>query len=219
MADSRQDPSRTGPSLPDIQRALDEQYTDTVRDQAHRFAEKRASLVRRAGRPIPRNYAAELVHDAMTSIWLGVRRWDPHKMPLVIRLWSIIKDRTWREIRQTKRHQHVSFDLAANDASLDADVQEALSTAESTDEGPTLEMVVLVHRVVDALRDLGRGDDDARAILGCWDHGFLESDDVITLTGLSEPAFRAARQRILRLAKRLPPDLREAALDLLRSAS
>jgi hypothetical protein len=80
-------------------------------------------------------------------------------------------------------------------------------------------MVSLVRRIVEALHQLARDDDEVRAILGCWDHGFTESEDVITLTGLAEPAFRAARQRILRLEKRLPPDLREAALDLLRSAS
>ncbi len=72
-------------------------------------------------------------------------------------------------------------------------------------------------------RDLRRvrlpADRAVRAIVSAWEHGFVDCDDVLAFAGLSESAYRAALKRIRRLARRLPPDLREAALDLLRSAS
>ena len=89
-------------------------------------------MVRRAGRPIPPNYAEELVHDAMASIWLGTRSWDPQRTPLCPHLCLIIKDRTWREIKRTQRHRHVSFDLAVNDSLSDdgAELDDARAQAE-----------------------------------------------------------------------------------------
>jgi len=218
MADPTNDASHRGPTLPNIQRALSEQYTDAVRDVVHRYAEQRAKLVRAAGRPIPnpKTYARELVDDAYASLCVGIRRWDPTRGPLDARLCWLIKERTWHEIAETKRHEHVSFDLATADPDLD--IETALAAASIVETAP-IEMVVLTRRVVRALQELGQNLPDVRAILRCWEHGFTEPEDVRALTGLTLPAFKAARERIFRLAKRLPPELREAAHDLLRRVS
>jgi len=241
MADPpNDDPSLPRPSLPDIQRALAEQYTDNIRHRAERFAKKRAWMVGRAGIPIPalKKYAEELAHDAMASVWLGTRNWDPAR-PLLPRLCWIIKDRTWRETKRAQRHQHVSFDLAANDAEvidhadapddepmlrtrsandLGHDVETALASASFGDCAPIM-LATLARKVVDALQQLAQRDATVRAILDAWELGFIERDEVVLVTCLTKRAYDAGRKRIRRLAKRLPPDLREAVDDILRRAS
>ena len=216
MANPRRDGSRPGPPLPDIQRALKEQYTDVVREKALRFAEQRAVHVRKAGRPIPHNYARELIEDTYAAIYLGIRGWDPARSSLYVRLCQIIRDRTWKEIVQAKRYTHVPFNRAAND---DEDSYEIEGEIAAPVHGcsPVL-LVEMTERVVGALRAHVVGDDEAQAILDCWEIGFIEVDEVTGLTGMTPAAFYAARKRILRLAERLPPDLREAAQHLLRSA-
>lgn len=220
MADPRDDvPSPPGSPLPDIQRALDEQYTDVVRKKAHRFAERRVAQMRWSRRPIPKNYAAELVHDAYTSIWLGVRSWNPSES-LYHRLRSLIKERTSREMTRAKRYEHVPIDLAANDPEYDAGLEAELAASSFTDDAPliTMRMTRLARQVADEMHRLADDDQEIRAILRCWERGFTEPQDVLALTGLAESRFKHARERILRLAKKLPPELREAVHDLLRSA-
>ncbi len=210
------DSSHLAPALPDVQRALDEHYTLAVRETVQRFAEQRASLVRMAGRPVPKNYAKELAADAYSSIWLGLRRWDPDRIALDARLCWIIKDRTWWEIRQTKKREHVPFDLAVHDPALDLEAALSIDVAASAVDHTRFEIVGLTRQVIASLDELAE-DDAVRAILRCWAQGFVEHDDIRALTGLSRPTFRAAYDRILRLAKRLPPELREAVLDLLNA--
>lgn len=220
------------PSLPDVQRALAEQYTDVVKRQVERFAKERALLVRRAGIAIPRlkDYAEELAHDAMVSIWSGARRWAP-TVPLMPHLCNLIKDRTWHEIQRAVRHPRVSFDLAANDSDDALDLEPVVheihpaggdvetSLAASRGDLAPIRIARLAREVVDALRQLARKDDDVRRILAAWELDIFEREEVMVVAELDAHAYDAARQRIRRLARRLPPDLREAALDLLRSAS
>ncbi len=64
------------------------------------------------------------------------------------------------------------------------------------------------------------GDDrDAIAMLWCWQQSILDRDEVMAIVALDESRYQRARKRLLYLAKHLPPELREAAQDLLRSAS
>ena len=219
MADPRRDGSPPGPPPPDTLRALEEQYTDTVRDRAHRYADQRATRVRRAGWPIPTNYAEELVHDAIASIWMGTRRWDPQRTPLYFRLCSIIKDRTWHEIKRAHTRKHVVFDVAVNDSTLDGDVEASLAAGASAGDLSPVVLAALTLRVVEALRELAAASEEARLILAAWEQGFIERDEVLAVTQLTAHAYDATRQRILRLARRLPPELREAAHDLLRRVS
>ncbi len=234
------DPSPPEPSLPDIQDALTVQYTDEIKKRVERFARKRAWFVRRAGVAIPSldDYAEELAHDAMATVWLGVRRWNPSR-PIGPRLCWIIKDRTWREIVRAQQYEHVSFDLAANDAAIEGaeetvedrawqardlgakvgiDVDQSLAGG-SLGDSDEIQFDVLSRQVVDAVVELARRNEAVRAILGCWEQGFFEREEIMLITGLSEHAYDAARQKIRRLAKRLPPDLRAAVHDLLRRVS
>jgi len=241
MADPpTRDPSPPKPSLPEIRHALGVQYTDEVKKRVERFARRRAWFARRAGVAVPSldDYAEELAHDAMATVWLGLRRWNPSR-PIGPRLCWIIKDRTWREIVRAQQYEHVSFDLAANDAAIEdaeetvedrawqardfgaevgIDVEQSLAGG-SLGDGDEILFSTLARQVVEAVVELARRNEAVRAILACWEQGFFEREEIILITGLSEHAYDAARHKIRRLAKRLPPDLREAVHDLLRRVS
>lgn len=219
MADPKP-PSGSGPSLEDIRRALAVQYTPPLRDKLLRFAENRVKQMRWARRPPPKNYAKELVHDAMTSIWLGLRRWDPHQ-DLEARLRFLIKERTSREMSRAQKYEHVSYDLAANDSDVvNVKVEEKLAATAPAPASPlvSMHMAIVARQVAAEMVILAHDDGEVRGILACWERGITEPQDIMAITGLSESAFKHARERILRLARHLPPELREAAYDLLRSA-
>lgn len=80
------------PPPPDTLRALEGRYPDTVRDRAHRYADQRASRVRRARWPIPPTTPrSSCPTRSRASGWAPGA--DPRRTPLYFRLSSIIKDR------------------------------------------------------------------------------------------------------------------------------
>jgi hypothetical protein len=201
--------------------ALDEQYTAKVAKDAHRYAEYRANLVRRAGRAVPNNYARELVQDAHADTWLGRVTWHPERCALIVHLRGVIYDRTWAEIRRATRYPHFSIDAPANDRawSIDrAEVEQALAEPSRHHCSPVV--VYAWHvRTCAELRRLASGDREALDLLWCWEQSILDRDEVMAITGLDEAAYQRVRKRLLYVARNLPPELREAAQDQLRSAS
>ena len=201
--------------------ALDEQYTASVVRQARRYAEHRAVHVRRAGRAVPSTYARELVDDAHADTWLGHVTWDPERCDLIVHLRGVIHDRTWKEIRRAARYPHFSIDAPANDRAWAIDrteVEHALAHATRNDVSP-IAVCALFIRVCEELRRMVGNDRDALAVLWCWQQSILDRDEVMAVAGLDEAAYERARKRILYLSRNLPPELREAAHDQLRSAS
>ena len=206
---------------PTTLRAFYEQNTNELRIEARRFAEARVRYVRDVGQPVPENYATELVDDAIANTWFGISRWDPERCSLLAHIRSAIRDRTAKEIRHARRFPHVPIHIAASD-SFDAAHSFDAAQAEhalADDNSSPIGFVSLVFRVATELKVLAHSDANAQALLGCWHAEVFERDDVLTRTGLTPTAYKAARKRLLSLSKRLPPDLRESTRELLRSAS
>lgn len=223
MVDSHDDEdSSPNPVLPPpaTLRAIDQQNTPQMRAEAHRYAESRLRYVRGAGRPIPKDYAEELVNDAVADTWLGIARWDPSRCSLLIHVCGEILDRTSKEARHGRRYRRVTFELAANDPSDVALIQHHHDLTYGS-QGDCAPIVFAAHvfRIANALDALASGDDDAQAVFLCWRDGVTVRSEVMARTSLSRAAYKAARKRLLALRDKLPPELREAAYDLLRSIS
>lgn len=77
----------------------------------------------------------------------------------------------------------------------------------------------MTSTVCQQLRSLVPRDVDAAAIVKCWADGFMEKNEVMRLTRLTEAAYECARRRLRSTTRGLPSELREAAQDLLRSAA
>jgi hypothetical protein len=200
--------------------AIRESYPKIER-RARRYAEHRVRLVRITGRAVPQHYARELLDDAFADTWCGRVTWVPERCDLLLHLRGVIYDRTWAEIRRAARHPHFSIDAPANDRAWTVDrleVEHAL--ADSSEAGrPSLVVSALFASVCDELRRLASEDRDALAVLWCWQQSITDRHEVMSITGLEKTEYQRARKRLLYLSRDLPPELREAAQDQLRSAS
>lgn len=218
MADQHDDdPPRGTPLPPEVARAFLAQATDALIDEACRYAAARVPMVRGAGRATPHFYHRELVNDALGDTWAGTVTWDPAKVPLVDHVCQLVKTRTIREVRRSRRLPHDSIE-ATTDPAWKRKLERSLVIASQGDISPIL-LAGLVQRVVGGLRRLASKDSEAREMLGCWEDGVVERDEVMARTGWDEATYQATRKRLLRLVEELPARLRQIANDILRSAS
>jgi hypothetical protein len=177
-------------------------------------------LLRRAGCAVPKDYARELVDDAHADTWCGRLAWDPTRCDLLVHLRGAIYSRTWAELRRTARHPHFSIDAPANDRAWTighAEVEHALANAVPGSGTPVV-FCAMLARVCDELRRMVGDDRDASSVVWCWQQSILDRDQVMAIIGFDEARYQRARKRLLYLARNLPPELREAAQDQLRSA-
>ena len=119
---------------------------------------------------------------------------------------------------EARRYRRISFDVAANDPKDARAIHHHLTHASQGDCSPIM-FAALVFRIANALKDLAQGDPDALAMLACWRDGVTVGGEVLARTQLTTAAYKATRKRLLTLRDKLPPELRDAAHDLLRSAS
>jgi hypothetical protein len=188
--------------------------TPKLIDELRRYAQDRAKLVWRAGRPVSETFARELVDDVHADICVGDLPWDP-KCKLLDHLKAAIKRRTWLEIRHGRRVSFVSLQEVANDETM----EQALTSTTRPDCDPIV-LSAMTATVCQQLRSvLASSDVDAAAIAKCWSDGILEKDEIMRLTGLAGSAYECARRRLRRAIRRLTSELREAAHDLLQSAA
>jgi len=202
---------------PSTLRSLRDQLTEELFDELRRYAQGRASLVCRAGTPVPEAYARELVDDVHADIRIGALPWNP-QCELLDHLKAAIKRRTWLEIRRARRISFVPLQEAANDEARPPEVEQALAPAPRTDCYPAM-LHAMAATVCQQLRPLVSRDDDAAAIVKCWADGVMRKEEVMALTGLTAAAYKSARERLRNMCRSLPAKLRDAARDLLRSAA
>jgi hypothetical protein len=211
------------PSLKPLPRstlqALKEQATPELMERLVRYAQTRARMVCRAGRPVSETYAEELVHDAHADTRLGLLPWDPFQCErLEEHLGRAIKKRTWKEIRHGLRVPFVALHEAANDETVSPHVERALANASQSECNPIMldSMATTACRQLRLLLPL---DHEIAAVMRCWEDGIVERDEVMKLTGLTAAAYKRARRRLRYMSRHLPFELREAAQDLLRCAA
>lgn len=193
--------------------AIQEQMTPNLIDELLRYAQDRAKLVWRAGRPVSETYARELVDDVHADICVGDLPWDP-KCKLLDHLKAAIKRRTWLEIRHGRRVSFVSLQEVADDEAM----EQAFASTARADCDPIV-LSAMSDTVCQQLRSVLASDIDiaAAAIAKCWSDGILEKDEIMRLTGLTGSAYECARRRLRRAIRRLASELRDAAHHLLQS--
>lgn len=225
MADTSDDEQVPASPPTAVLDAYREQLTPEFMREARRYARKRAKYLREVGRRYDPTYHHDLVQQALADTWSGKARWEPSEVSLLKHVRGLVRQRTSNERRNLKVRTHVSLYApvtAAND-----ETSETMLTIEEqvSQPHPALRSISpalissLADRVLIELHRLAARDEHARGMIGCWASGVIEAADVMTLTGMSESTYRAVRERILYLAKYLPPELREAAEELLRSVS
>jgi hypothetical protein len=200
------------------QKALAAQTTPALLKELLRYARGRVKLLRRAGRPVSRTLARELLDDAHADTLLGEVPWDPSKCSLLKHLRREIRKRTWLELRHARSFKLQSLHEPSNDEEVSPDVERALQNLTPSDCDPNM-LSALTAMVCQQLGILVHRDYEAATVAACWEAGYMERDEIIHRTGLTEAAHERARKRLLYASRSLSPDIHETVHDILKSAS
>ena len=182
-----------------------ERIKPELRAELERYARRRAELVRRAGISVSTDYPRELVDDVWADTLTGLGPQDPRR-ELLEHMKNAIRRRTWLEIRRAYRISLVPLHEAPE---AELPEQELISRS--------MLMASISAAVCRELWPLISRDIDARGIMASWVSGNVEKIEVMQSTGLSESAYGSARRRLRVMLRGLTPELRQAALDLLRT--
>jgi hypothetical protein len=182
-----------------------ERIAPELKAELERYAIRRAAMVRRAGIPVPASYASELIDDVWADTLTGLSPWDPRR-ELLEHLKNAIRKRTWLEIRRAHRFPLVPLH----------EPTEAEFPAQEPDSRRVI-LAAVTAAVCRELWPLVSCDIDARAIMTSWLNGSVEKAEVMQFTRLSNSAYMSARRRLRLMLRGVTPEVRQAALDLLRT--
>jgi hypothetical protein len=179
--------------------AFDRQNTDEMRKRAQRFARARARFVARAGGRGDDQYAAELVHDALTDTLFGVLTWDPAVVSLEVHVFGAVRFRTKNDRVRALRFRHQSLD-ASDSAGVMCEVETTLAAMQSA---PSAESLAFSAEVLDQVRDLAADDSAILRIVDAVAQGACAPREIMSVADMSEKTWRKARLRLARLVERL----------------
>jgi len=99
-------------------------------------------------------------------------------------------------------------------------ISSALSQRASQSKCSPSDLRAMLTAICQELRPRLSCDHEASGVVRCWEDGSMERDIVMQMTGLTEAGYERTVKRLFYASRRrLPPELREAAQDLLRKAS
>lgn len=183
-------------------RSFASQYTTTLIAAALPVAKQRAATVARVNPAADDYYAKELLADAVEDTLTGVLRWDPEVRPLLHHLCLAIWTRSNHDYQRAVKFRSVPLHLDGDDApELLAEVETALHDRSATGHA---ESMLANRERMSQLRELAVADPEASAILEAWEAHASDRSEVMAHTGMSAKAYHAARERLTRLAKKLP---------------
>jgi hypothetical protein len=159
--------------------------------------------------------ARELIQDVLVDTLGGGLRWDPARKTLEAHAVDTIRTRTRDECNQATRYLSVDIPKASN-GHPEADEVWGESDEEETEPSWTMEgdgaggdasteplrEERSAEQVFRELRELAQGDREVIQLLRAYELGARTSADVLAMVSLTTSAYRNARLRLGRLAKR-----------------
>ncbi|MDQ3363839.1 MAG: hypothetical protein M3680_00200 [Myxococcota bacterium] len=150
------------------------------------------------------------VQAAIAGTLEGRLTWSPDRIDLGRHLMSVIKTEFTHEARHAKQFPHVSIDDDKNTDDLDAQVTDVLAAQRATSDDDAI--AARLSETLAQLRILTAQDESVLLLLEAFSAGYTEKPDVMKVTSMSSRTYHNARQRLVRLAKKLPIEVREAAI-------
>lgn len=187
---------------------FDKQLTDNL---VERVLKQTSSLIRQVQRDTPwRDQLGpdDRLNNILMKLLDGKLNWDPDRVNLEgFLFWAISREIT-HEVRHAKDFPHVSIDdESRNQDRLDEEASEVLGAQrESKREEPVEPCWSLFVR---EMRKRAAGDVGILAIVDAYSKRATTRAEVMNLTGMSKSAYHAAYQRMVRVAKRLDPEILE----------
>jgi hypothetical protein len=191
------------------------QITPEIRQKIVGFTARRVRMIAAAGCPVASDEPDILLADAIADTLTGVVSWD-RRYPLSFHLCSVVRTRTWNQIRRAKRHLHVPLEAAVDQEELVA-LQHADGRHAPPQPDSLLAVAHTTHELYRTLRRRATRDAALLAILDAYALGFVKPREVMRLTRMTRAEFLNARRRLNRVLVQVPGMLRRAAQDLIRS--
>lgn len=191
--------------------AFDKQASDATMAAIYKYA---ASISRRVAAHARKGDSISIddrVQAAIVGTLEGRLTWDPDRIDLGRHLMSQIKTALTHELRHAKNFPHVSLDDKGRNADdLDAQVTDVLAAQRATADDDVI--AAQLSETLAQLRILAGHDEPVLLLLEAFSAGYTEKPDVMKVTSMSSRTYHNARQRLVRLAKKLPIEVREAAI-------
>ncbi len=189
---------------------FDKQATDATMAAVYKYA---ASISRRVAAHTRQRDPLSIddrVQAAIAGTLEGRLTWSPDRIDLGRHLMSVIKTEFTHEARHAKQFPHVSIDDDKNTDDLDAQVTDVLAAQRATSDDDAI--AARLSETLAQLRILTAQDESVLLLLEAFSAGYTEKPDVMKVTSMSSRTYHNARQRLVRLAKKLPIEVREAAI-------
>lgn len=198
--------------------ALDDAMTREVWRKVCAYTSVRVRILAQAGYPVDPDLVERLVSDAVADTALGECRWDPASCALTTHLCGVIRGRTHKRILRNRKIRYLSVDAhAEGERGLD----ETMMLGEQESAEDEAARVQATARFVGALCAAAeaKGDRDVIAILDAFRDGLAARAEVVEHLGMKRKQYDRARERMMRMISRLPADVREEAVEVMRSRS
>ncbi len=185
---------------------FDKQLTDNL---VERVLKQTTSLIKQVERDTPwRDQLGpdDRLNNIVMKLLDGKITWDPDRVNLEgLLFWAMSREIT-HEIRHAKTFPHVSVDdESRNQDRLEEETSAALTgQRESKREEP---MEPCWSLFIGQMRVGAAGDVGVLAIIDAYTKRVTTRTEVMKLTSMSKAAYHAAYQRMVRIAKKLDPDV------------
>ncbi len=163
--------------------------------------------------------ATELLHSAVVDTCDGLRTWDPQRKPLRRHLEQVINSRLWHECERNRRRRHIPLDTVSMDDSQDevgAIVEMSLQREDrrTRPDGSFAQREVRSHLFA-TMRSLAGQDEELVALLDAYELGDVRRDEAMARLDWNLGTFVNVRRRLETILRRVPEELRAAAIDAL----
>lgn len=198
--------------------ALDDTMSREVWRKVCAYTSQRVKVLAQAGYPVDPDLVERLVSDALTDTAIGKCRWDPARCALTTHLCGVIRGRTHKRILRNRKFRYLS---TSSHGGGDRMFDEAVTLGEQESAAVAAMRTEATRRFLDALVSAAekKGDADVLAILGAFRAGLEARAEVVEHLGMKRKQYDRARERMARLIQRLPEDVREDAVDAMRSGT
>jgi hypothetical protein len=188
--------------------ALKAQAKPDMMDDVIAYIAKRASWLQHQHGNGAKDLIAAMANDALSDTFTGRVTWDPMRCPLELHLKSVIRSRLSHDLERAENYEHLEVEDAA-----EHDVHDAMARAGKPALTATKKVSKYVLRFTDELRTQAADDEEVLKLLDLHLEGVTERRHICHRACMKPAEYHNAFRRLKRLADKISPELRDAALD------
>ena len=188
--------------------AFKAQAKPDMMDDVISYIAKRATWLQHQHGNGAKDVIAAMANDALGDTFTGRVTWDPMRCPLELHLKSVIRSRLSHDLERAENYEHVEVEDAA-----EHDVHDAMARTGKPALTATKKVSTYVLRFTEELRTQAANDEEVLKLLDLHLEGITERRHICHRANMKPAEYHNAFRRLKRLADKVSPELRDAALD------